>query len=97
MKTIVTMTLNPAIDKGASVEHVVAERKLYCKPPRFEPGGGGVNVIRAIKKLGGESLLLYPAGGLTGDRLKQLLEQEGLNGQLFAIAGMIRESLVIPP
>lgn len=95
MKTIVTMTLNPAIDKSASVEHVVAERKLYCKPPRFEPGGGGVNVSRAIKKLGGESLLLYPAGGLTGDRLKQLLDQESLNHRPFAIAGMIRESLVI--
>jgi hypothetical protein len=35
MKTIVTMTLNPAIDKSASVDHVVAERKLYCKPPYF--------------------------------------------------------------
>ena len=95
MKTIVTMTLNPAVDKSASVEHVVAERKLYCKPPRFEPGGGGVNVSRAIKKLGGESLLLYPAGGLTGDRLKELLDQEGLNHRPFPIAGMIRESLVI--
>ena len=50
MKTIVTMTLNPAIDKSSSVAHVVAERKLYCKPPRFEPGGGGVNVSRAIGK-----------------------------------------------
>jgi len=95
MKTIVTMTLNPAIDKSASVDHVVAERKLYCKPPRFEPGGGGVNVSRAIKKLGGESLLLYPAGGLTGDRLKELLDQEGLNFRSFPIEGMIRESLVI--
>jgi 6-phosphofructokinase 2 len=51
MKTIVTMTLNPAIDKSSSVAHVVAEQKLYCTPPRFEPGGGGVNVSRAIKKL----------------------------------------------
>jgi 6-phosphofructokinase 2 len=59
MKTIVTMVLNPAIDKSSSVAHVFAERKLYCNPPRFEPGGGGVNVSRAIKKLGGESLLLY--------------------------------------
>ena len=40
MKTIVTMTLNPAIDKSSSVAHVMAERKLYCKSPRFEPGGG---------------------------------------------------------
>ena len=95
MKTIVTMTLNPAIDKSAGVDHVVAERKLYCKPPRFEPGGGGVNVSRAIRKLGGDSLLLYPAGGLTGARLKELLVQEGLNHRPFPIEGMIRESLVI--
>ena len=45
MKTIVTMALNPAIDKSSSVAHVVAERKLYCKPPRFEPGGGGGALI----------------------------------------------------
>ena len=95
MKTIVTMTLNPAIDKSSSVAHVVAERKLYCKPPRFEPGGGGVNVSRAIKKLGGESVLLYPAGGLTGERLQELLDQEGLDHRPFPIAGLIRESLVI--
>jgi 6-phosphofructokinase 2 len=95
MKTIVSITLNPTIDKSSSVEHVVAERKLYCKPPRFEPGGGGVNVSRAIKKLGGKSLLLYPAGGMTGKRLQELLDEEGLDHRPFPIAGMIRESLVI--
>ena len=95
MKTIVTMALNPAIDKSSSVAHVVAERKLYCKPPRFEPGGGGVNVSRAIKKLGGESILLYTAGGLAGEWLKELLDQEGLDHRPFPIEGLIRESLVI--
>jgi 6-phosphofructokinase 2 len=95
MKTIVTMTMNPAIDKSSGVAHVVAERKLYCKPPRFEPGGGGVNVARAMKKLGGESSLLYPAGGLTGERLQELLDQEGLDHRPFPIEGLIRESLVI--
>ena len=95
MKTIVTMSLNPAIDKSSSVAHVVAERKLHCKPPRFEAGGGGVNVSRAIKKLGGESSLLYTAGGLAGERLKELLDQEGLDHRPFPIAGLIRESLVI--
>ena len=95
MKTIVTININPAIDKSSSVEHVVAERKLYCKAPRFEPGGGGINVCRAIKKLGGESILLYPAGGLTGARLQELLDQEGLNHRPFPIEGLIRESLVI--
>lgn len=95
MKRIITVTLNPAIDKSASVAHVLAEHKLYCTPPRFEPGGGGVNVSRAIRKLGGKSLLLYPSGGLTGKRLQNLLEEEGLDHRPFSIDGMIRESLVI--
>lgn len=94
-KTILSIAMNPAIDKASSVDHVVAERKLYCRPPRFEPGGGGVNVSRAIRKLGGESLLLYPAGGLTGTRLEQLLDAEGLEQRPFPVAGMTRESLVI--
>lgn len=94
-KTIVTITLNPAIDKSSRIQNVVAEKKLYCKSPRFEPGGGGVNVSRAIKKLGGESMLLYPAGGLTGERLKELLHEEGLAHRFFPIDGIIRESLVI--
>jgi 6-phosphofructokinase 2 len=95
MKRVITVALNPAIDKSASVAHVVAEHKLYCTPPRFEPGGGGVNVSRAIKKLGGKSLLIYPSGGLTGKRLQDLLEEEGLDHRPFPIDGMIRESLTI--
>jgi 6-phosphofructokinase 2 len=95
MKKIVTITMNPAIDKSSNVEHVVAERKLYCTTPHFEPGGGGINVSRAIKKLGGESLLLYPAGGLTGQRLKDLLDEEGLNHKPFFIESLTRENLII--
>ncbi|MFO7687263.1 MAG: 1-phosphofructokinase family hexose kinase [Desulfobacterales bacterium] len=95
MKRIIAFTMNPAIDKSSSVENVIAERKLYCKPPRFEPGGGGVNVSRAIKKLGGESRLIYPAGGYTGNRLKDLLEEEGISHRPVPIEGTTRESLVV--
>lgn len=87
--------MNPAIDKSSSVAHVAPERKLYCNPPRFEPGGGGVNVCRAIKKLGGESRLLYPAGGLAGKRLQELLDQEKIDHRVLPIEESIRENLVI--
>lgn len=95
MGKIVTLTLNPAIDISTMVEHVVAERKLHCQAPLIEPGGGAVNVSRAIKKLGGESLLLYPAGGYTGELLKDLLSKEGIDHRPFPIEGAIRESFVI--
>ncbi len=95
MKRIVTIAMNPAIDKSSRADHVVAERKIYCKPPRFEPGGGGVNVSRAVKKLGGESLLLHPAGGLAGERLKELIDEEGLKHQEHPTKGFTRENLVV--
>jgi len=87
--------MNPSIDKTSSVEIVAADRKLYCTPPSFEPGGGGVNVSRAIKKLGGESMLLCAAGDLTGRRLMELLNLEGISHRKIDITGMTRESLVV--
>jgi len=95
MKNIVTFTLNPTIDKSSSVDFVKAEDKLYCDKPVFEPGGGGINVSRAIKKLGGSSLLLYTAGGFIGKKLDKLLEEENLNKRAVEIEAETRENLII--
>lgn len=53
------------------------ERKLRCGPPEFHPGGGGVNVARAIGALGGKALAQFPAGGTMGRFYRDLLDQEG--------------------
>jgi 6-phosphofructokinase 2 len=95
MQSIVTLTMNPTIDTNATVDHVVPERKLRCKPPRHEPGGGGINVSRAIQKLGGASLTVYPVGGPTGQLLQHLLEQEGLTLCPLSIADWTRENFVM--
>lgn len=95
MPSIITLTMNPAIDKSASVAQVIVERKLYCHSPRFEPGGGGVNVSRAIRKLGGESRPLFPCGGPPGEILLDLLGQEGLTCRPIAVQGWTRENLVV--
>lgn len=70
---IFTLTLNPCIDMGVSVDTVEPEHKLRCGQPRREPGGGGLNVTRAIAELGGKSTAVFPAGGKTGDLLKFLV------------------------
>ena len=63
MVRILTITSNPAVDLAMSVDHVVAGPKLRCSAPRVDPGGGGVNVARAIHKLGGSAIALVAAGG----------------------------------
>lgn len=75
---IVTLTINPAVDKSTYVDELMPDNKLRCDAPIFEPGGGGINVSRAIKRMGGESLAYYLAGGSTGNVLCQLLDKEGL-------------------
>ncbi len=92
---IVTIALNPALDKSASVEHVRPNAKLRCKPPRFDPGGGGINVARAIRRLGGEALALYTMGGPQGQMLMNLLDEEGGDHHPARIGGNTRESLTV--
>lgn len=77
------------------IEQVVLNEKLRCEPPAREPGGGGVNVSRAIRRLGGDSLAIYPCGGLTGELFKELLDDEGVEHQPVTIEGMTRENSII--
>ena len=73
MPKIVTLTMNPAVDESTSVPYVLPDQKLRCQTPVYEPGGGGINVARAIRKLGGDALACFPAGGPGGERLKRML------------------------
>ncbi|TFG77874.1 MAG: 1-phosphofructokinase family hexose kinase [Thermodesulfobacteriales bacterium] len=95
MKNIVTLTMNPAIDVNTSVDNFVAERKLRCGNPSREPGGGGINVSRAIRKLGGESVSLYTCGGLTGRMFQELLDNENLNHKPIPIKDATRENIIV--
>jgi 6-phosphofructokinase 2 len=92
MERIVSMTMNPAVDVSTGVEFVVSDRKLRCEPARHEPGGGGINVARAIRKLGGEALAVHPLGGPPGNHLARLLEAEGVPQAVVAISGWTREN-----
>jgi 6-phosphofructokinase 2 len=87
--------MNPALDKSTSIEHVMADRKLRCGPPRYEPGGGGINVSRAIRRLGGESLAFYTKGGPIGQMLQDLIAEEGVGHWPLEIEGITRVSFTV--
>ena len=79
MKSIVTITLNPSVDQSCTTSVVTDEKKLQCHHPQYDPGGGGINVSRVIKRLDGETKAFYPAGKFSGDLLEQLLDREELD------------------
>lgn len=95
MKHIFTLTLNPAVDKSTTIDRVMPEHKLRCANPVYEPGGGGVNVSRAIMRLRGESTAFYTAGGLPGRLLESLLEKEQIRHRAVPIREWTRESLAV--
>lgn len=92
---ILTLTLNPALDISTGVAQVVPGEKLRCAAPVVNPGGGGLNVARALRKMGHSSLALVALGGLTGDRLARLLTDEGVSFLALRGPGETRQSLTV--
>jgi 6-phosphofructokinase 2 len=95
MSGILTITLNPAIDKSTTINNLIAEKKLKCSTPKFEPGGGGINVARAIKKLGGEAKAMYLAGGYSGTFFTDLLKKENIDVIPVECVDHTRENLIV--
>lgn len=93
MRGVLTVTMNPSVDESTTVDHVVPEDKLRCDEPRFDPGGGGINVARAMLRLGTSAFPVFPSGGLTGRLLEGLLDREGVPHQGVPIDGETRVNL----
>lgn len=92
---ILTVTLNPSLDLATSAATVRPGPKLRCEAPRTDPGGGGINVARAIHILGGDATAFVAAAGATGQQLLRLLEAERVPLVPFAGPGETRQSLAV--
>jgi len=95
MAEIVTFTINPSIDLSVAVERVAPFQKLRCGSARRDPGGGGINVARVLKRLGADVQALYPSGGALGELLRRLLDQEGVCGQTVPLVEETREDFTV--
>lgn len=95
MPSIITVSFSPSIDKSTSVPSLIPEKKLRCSAPVYEPGGGGINVARAIQKLGGGAVAIYLAGGPTGKLLTQLLSEDSVESIVTETKGSVRENLIV--
>ena len=95
MPAIVTVTFSPCIDKSTTIPVLVPEKKLLCAAPTLEPGGGGINVARAITKLGGQATAIYPAGGYTGNYFTGILQQENIPSIAIKTVNATRENMIV--
>jgi 6-phosphofructokinase 2 len=95
MSNIVTITFSPCIDKSTSVSSIIPEKKLRCTSPKLEPGGGGINVARALKKLGKDAIAVYPSGGYTGKFFNHLMEIDNIPSKIIEVKNETRENIIV--
>jgi 6-phosphofructokinase 2 len=69
--------------------------KLRSSESRRDPGGGGINVARVMKRLGADVTAIYPAGGTLGLLLRQLVDKEGISQVAIPITAETREDFTV--
>jgi 6-phosphofructokinase 2 len=91
---IITLTINPSLDKSTHFTGLVAEQKMRCESPQYDAGGGGINVSKAISKLGGSSLCIFTSGGSSGEMLEELIQKSGIESQVIKTKNWTRENFI---
>jgi 1-phosphofructokinase family hexose kinase len=92
---IVTLTLNPAIDRIINVDRLAFEDRAYINSSRESAGGRGINASSVIHSFGGETLAVLISGGENGRRLEALLSAAGLKAAVVPVRSEIRTNLTI--
>ena len=95
MAPILTLTLNPALDIHTSVAQLVPTDKMRCATARYDAGGGGVNVARAVVALGGTAEAVITSGSYSGAQIRAMLGNEGIAAHAVTIADSTRESFTV--
>lgn len=91
-----TLTMNPALDVGASIATLEPFAKLRSSEDRHEPGGGGINAARAIRRMGHDVLAVFPGDDVVGRQVEELLDEEGVCCERLRIEGaMTRENFSV--
>ena len=92
---IVTVTLNPSLDRTIEVGSLARGEVQRVTTARLDPGGKGVNVARALLANGVAARAVVPIAGAEGDQLVGLLEKEGVDVAVVPIPGRTRSNTAI--
>jgi 1-phosphofructokinase len=92
---ILTVTLNPALDKTAAVDVMRPNALNRLRDITLDAGGKGVNVSAMVKALGGSTLAMGFAGGYAGDELLARIAERGIEHDFVRIKAMTRINLKV--
>jgi len=92
---VLTLTFNPALDLSTSISGLKPEKKMRCDSPEYFPGGGGINVSRALLRLGLQSTAMFVSGGPGGKLIETLLKDEQISTKAIETEKWTRENLTV--
>jgi 6-phosphofructokinase 2 len=92
---ILTLTINPAIDRIITADKLVFEDRGYILDRSEAAGGRGINASQVIHAFGGKTAAVLTAGGAAGERMEKLLGDLGFPFDLVRVRAESRTNLTI--
>lgn len=92
---IITVTMNPALDKTIEVDTFYRGKLNRVHPPMEDVGGKGINVSKTINVLGGQSLATGFLGRTGSEKILEHLHQEGIAEEFVLTEGITRTNMKI--
>src|SRR5690349_4153807 len=92
---ILTLTVNPAIDRTITVDRLAFEDRAYILSSKDSPGGRGINAACVIHSFGGKTTAVVPAGGASGTRFTEFMNGCGFPVVVVPIRNKVRTNLTI--
>lgn len=92
---IITVTLNPALDKTLTLPGFAVNTVNRVQKIRLDPGGKGINVSKTVKALGGNTLSIGILGGASGGYIKSALDRMNLPNDMVITGEATRTNIKI--
>ena len=92
---ILTLTINPAIDRNVTADRLVFEDRAYILSRYDSAGGRGINASCVVHSFGGKTLAILTSGGEPGKRFEELVRAYGFPVEVVPIRNEIRTNLTI--
>ena len=92
---IVTLTVNPAIDRNVTVDRLVFEDRAYILASHESAGGRGINASAVLRSFGAETLAIATCGGRSGRLLEEFLTRGHFPFSLVRVRHEIRTNITV--
>lgn len=94
-KTILTLTVNPAVDRIVTVDRLVFEDRAYIETTSEAAGGRGINVSRVLNRFGAKTTAITTSGREAGRKFEEQLQHDSFDKEIVKIRSSIRLNIAI--